>query len=113
MLPAGTLAGADCGYSGIPVMRVIGHVMRVMRVDPEVIPLVDGYLAITSWSMPAVCVYLVLRFFCEATGRSRPMMVAQLLLLPIGFFGNYLLIYGKWGFPAMGVDGAAVTFAVG
>ena len=109
----GLWLGLIVGILAFLVMRVIGHVMRVMRVDPEVIPLVDGYLAITSWSMPAVCVYLVLRFFCEATGRSRPMMVAQLLLLPIGFFGNYLLIYGKWGFPAMGVDGAAVTFAVG
>ncbi|MDP6138076.1 MAG: MATE family efflux transporter [Arenicellales bacterium] len=101
------------GILAFVVMRVIGQVMRVMRVDPEVIPLVDGYLVITSWSMPAVCVYLALRFFCEATGNSRPMMIIQLLLLPLGFFGNYLLIYGKLGFPAMGVDGAALTFAVG
>ncbi|GIT54006.1 MAG: hypothetical protein Ct9H300mP16_11660 [Pseudomonadota bacterium] len=51
--------------------------MRVMRVDPEVIPLVDGY-SHHFLEYAAVCVYLVLRFFCEATGRSRPMMVAQL-----------------------------------
>jgi len=101
------------GMLAFVLMRNIGGVMDLAGVDSQVIPLVKSYLRIGSWSMPAVCVYLVMRFFCEATGNSRPMMVIQILVLPIVVLGNWVLIYGNLGFPALGVDGAALTFAGG
>jgi MATE family multidrug resistance protein len=101
------------GMLAFVLMRNIGGVMDLVGVDSQVIPLVKSYLGIGSWSMPAVCVYLVMRFFCEATGNSRPMMVIQILVLPIVVLGNWVLIYGNLGFPALGVDGAALTFAGG
>ena len=101
------------GMLAFVLMRNIGGVMDLVGVDSQVIPLVKSYLRIGSWSMPAVCVYLVMRFFCEATGNSRPMMVIQILVLPIVVLGNWVLIYGNLGFPALGVDGAALTFAGG
>ena len=101
------------GLLAFILMRNIGGVMDLIGVDPQVIPLVKSYLEIGSWSMPAVCLYLVMRFFCEATGNSRPMMVIQILVLPLVVFGNWVLIYGNLGFPALGVDGAALTFTGG
>ena len=101
------------GLLAFILMRNIGGVMDLIGVDPQVIPLVKSYLGIGSWSMPAVCLYLVMRFFCEATGNSRPMMVIQILVLPLVVLGNWVLIYGNLGFPALGVDGAALTFAGG
>jgi MATE family multidrug resistance protein len=101
------------GMLAFVLMRNIGGVMDLVGVDSQVIPLVKSYLSIGSWCMPAVCVYLVMRFFCEATGNSRPMMVIQILVLPIVVLGNWVLIYGNLGFPALGVDGAALTFAGG
>ena len=101
------------GLLAFILMRNIGGVMDVIGVDPQVIPLVKSYLGIGSWSMPAVCFYLVMRFFCEATGNSRPMMVIQILVLPLVVVGNWVLIYGNFGFPALGVDGAALTFTGG
>ena len=101
------------GMLAFVLMRNIGGVMDLVGVDSQVTPLVKSYLSIGSWSMPAVCVYLVMRFFCEATGNSRPMMVIQILVLPIVVLGNWVLIYGNLGFPALGVDGAALTFAGG
>lgn len=101
------------GMLAFVLMRNIGGVMDLVGVDSKVIPLVKSYLGIGSWSMPAVCVYLVMRFFCEATGNSRPMMVIQILVLPIVVLGNWVLIYGNLGFPALGVDGAALAFAGG
>ena len=101
------------GMLAFVLMRNIGGVMDLIGVDPQVIPLVKSYLGIGSWSMPALCLYLVMRFFCEATGNSRPMMVIQILVLPIVVLGNWVLIYGNLGFPALGVDGAALAFAGG
>ena len=101
------------GLLALILMRNIGGVMDLIGVDPQVIPLVKSYLRIGSWCMPAVCVYLVMRFFCEATGNSRPMMVIQIIVLPLVVLGYWVLIYGNLGFPALGVDGAALMFSAG
>ena len=94
------------------MMRHVGAVMSVMSVEAAVIPLVDEYLQITSWGMPSVCLYFVCRFLCEGTGNARPMMLIQLLVLPINMFLSWILIFGKLGFPVLAVNGAALAGTV-
>ncbi|MDP6416815.1 MAG: MATE family efflux transporter, partial [Gammaproteobacteria bacterium] len=94
------------------LVRHIGGVTILMRVDSNVIPLVKVYLEITAWSMPPTCVYFVFRFLCEGTGHSRPMMLVQILLLPVAIGLNWILIYGHLGIPAMGVGGAALSATI-
>jgi MATE family multidrug resistance protein len=91
------------------MMRHVGSVMSVMSVEAAVIPLVEDYLRITSWGMPSVCLYFVCRFFCEGTGNARPMMLIQLIVLPINILLSWVLIFGKFGFPALAVNGAALA----
>jgi MATE family multidrug resistance protein len=91
------------------MMRHIGAVMSVMSVEAAVIPLVEDYLRITSWGMPSVCLYFVCRFLCEGTGNARPMMLIQLVVLPINILLSWILIFGKWGFPPLAVHGAALA----
>ena len=91
------------------MMRHVGAVMSVMSVEAVVIPLVEDYLQITSWGMPSVCLYFVCRFLCEGTGNARPMMLIQLVVLPINIFLSWILIFGKLGFPALAVNGAALA----
>ena len=91
------------------MMRHIGAVMSLMLVDASVIPLVEGYLQITSWGMPSVCLYFVCRFLCEGMGNARPMMLIQLFVLPINIFLSWILIFGKMGFPVLAVNGAALA----
>ena len=93
----------------------LGHisaVTRLMQVDPNVIPLVEDYLDVAAWSMPPTCFYFVFRFLCEGTGHSRPMMIVQLFLLPLAVFLNWVLIFGNFGSPALGVRGAALSSTV-
>jgi MATE family multidrug resistance protein len=91
------------------MMRHVGAVMSVMSVEAAVIPLVEDYLRITSWGMPSVCLYFVCRFFCEGTGNARPMVLIQLIVLPINILLSWVLIFGKFGFPALAVNGAALA----
>ena len=93
----------------------LGHisaVTRLMQVDPNVIPLVEDYLDVAAWSMPPTCFYFVFRFLCEGTGHSRPMMIVQLFLLPLAVFLNWVLIFGNFGSPVLGVRGAALSSTV-
>jgi hypothetical protein len=79
-------------------MRHVGGVMSLMSVEAAVVPLVEDYLQIISWGMPSVCLYFVCRFLCEGTGNARPMMLIQLVVLPINIFLSWILIFGRLGF---------------
>lgn len=46
--------------------------------------------------------------FFTGTGRTRIVMVATITALFVNAIANYILIFGKLGFPAMGVRGAAL-----
>ncbi len=97
------------GISAFFLLRQMGQLMHWIGVDPEVIPLAQAYLNLAAWSMPATCLYLALRFLCEATGHSRPMLVINIATLPVVVVGNWALIFGHWGLPALGVEGAALN----
>ncbi len=45
--------------------------------------------------------------FFSGIGRTRVVMVASLGAMVINVGVNYVLIFGKWGFPALGIRGAA------
>ncbi len=65
-----------------------------------------GVLLMMSWNMPAVLLYVATAAFLEGIGRPKIGMVilwvANLINIPL----NWLVIYGHWGWPAMGAEGA-------
>jgi MATE family multidrug resistance protein len=62
-------------------------------------------------------VFLVLRFaisgFFLGIGRTRVVMIANLVGMLVNIPANYVLIYGKLGFPALGLTGAALGTILG
>jgi MATE family multidrug resistance protein len=76
--------------------------------DPSLIPLIDSYVHIVKWAMPVAGVFYGLYGFLAAINLTIPIMIATIGLnvLNIGF--NYILIFGKFGCPALGIEGAAL-----
>ncbi|WP_459618249.1 MATE family efflux transporter [Bordetella sp. 2513F-2] len=70
-----------------------------------------AYLRALMWGMPAFLGYLVLRGFVAALQRPRPALVAALAAIGLNVLANWVLIYGHWGFPAMGLVGAGIASA--
>lgn len=97
------------GIFSFILLKQIHILMYWINVDAAVIPITKSYLNITAWSMPAACFYFAFRFLCESTGTSKPMLIVNIVTLPIVFIGNWVLIFGFLGFPAMGVSGAAIN----
>jgi multidrug resistance protein, MATE family len=94
------------------LVRGAGWVMDVLEVDPDVAGLSMGYLRAISWGAPALCAMMVLRFFSEGTGYTRPTMYVGLLGVACNIPLNYVLMFGKLGFPAMGAVGCGWATAI-
>jgi len=92
--------------------RNAGWVMAALEVDPAVAGLALGYLEAMSWGAPALGLMFALRFFSEGTGRTRPTMYIGVLGIVINVPLNYVLMFGKLGFPALGAVGCGWATAV-
>lgn len=79
----------------------------------EVVPLADAY---AWWTAPGVLpfyLFLVLRQSLQALHRVRPILVSIIAANLLNVALNWVLIYGKLGFPALGVTGAALSTTIG
>jgi len=90
----------------------IASILDDVGVDASIIPLSIRYLFAISWGLPAMYAYLSLRYMSEGVGWTRPIMYAAIVSLVVNVFGNWVLMYGKLGFPALGAVGCGVASAV-
>ena len=83
-----------------------------MGYEEEVIRIAGDYLRALCWGMPAVYAFIVLRMFSEGLSITRPTMYLSLVGLGVNIVSNYALIFGHFGFPALGAVGAGWTTSV-
>lgn len=69
----------------------------------------EKYLRIMLWQMPLFAVINVYGSTLRETGETRLPMHASITAVLVNLCGNYILIYGKFGAPALGVVGAALA----
>jgi len=93
-------------------VRSSGALMGWIGVDEEVASLSLRYLQAISWGAPALCALLVLRFFSEGTGYTRPTMYIGVLGILVNIPLNYVLMFGKLGMPALGAVGCGWATAI-
>lgn len=77
--------------------------------DPEVVTLGGIYLHYRLYGSAAVLANWVLRGFFAGIGQTRHVMVASIVTTTTNLLLDYLLIFGKGGFPRMGIAGAAIA----
>ena len=74
--------------------------------EPEVVDIALPYYSILCWSAIPLIVFLSLKHFIEGLEWTKPGMVVSILANGINILLNYILIYGKLGFNAYGIEGA-------
>lgn len=77
--------------------------------DPEVIQLAIPYLKVMGWSTIPMIFYLTLKQFCDALEFTKVAMTLSLLSVPINIFLNWIMIFGKFGFPRLELLGAGIA----
>ncbi|OGA79769.1 MAG: hypothetical protein A3G27_18370 [Betaproteobacteria bacterium RIFCSPLOWO2_12_FULL_66_14] len=86
--------------------------LALTRLDPEVEAITRGYLNAAAWGVPAMLLFRVFYGFSTAVSKPRTIMVLNLAGLALKVPLNWVFMYGKFGLPAMGGVGSAVSSSV-
>jgi putative MATE family efflux protein len=92
----------------IYVVRALSpQIVDLLRPEEPVRPLTLSYIQIRMLSAPFFLVYYTFSHFYRGIGDTRTPFKVLLFAHAVNLVGDYLLIFGKGPFPAMGVEGAA------
>lgn len=95
----------------LAVVQTVILQLAVYRFDwfgqsQEVNALTPSYLNILTWSIYPMLLYVTMKQFTDGLGFTRLSMYITFGGLGANVLLNYAFIYGHWGIPAMGLDGA-------
>ncbi len=79
----------------------------------DTIPMASNYLRIVMGGMIFQVITMVINAAQRGAGRTKVAMWTNIVSNSVNVVFNYLLIYGKLGFPRLGVQGAAVATVLG
>jgi multidrug resistance protein, MATE family len=87
-------------------------ILKAMGQRPELAQAAASYLHTLQWGLLPFYCYLVLRGFLAAL--QRPFWVFVTVLFAVGFnaFANWVLMFGRLGFPALGLPGSGLATAL-
>lgn len=78
-----------------------------MKQPVEVVELALPYLNFVAFSLIPLIIFQAFKQFSDGLSMTRYPMYATILANVVNVFLNYVLIFGKFGFPEMGIVGAA------
>lgn len=108
----GLVTNGIIGVISIILLTIIYFCLDHFGQAPELMPYIKPYFAIIGISTLFALGFNVLKQFTD--GICRPMISMTLLMIGnlLNIFGNWVLIYGKLGFPEMGLTGAGISTLV-
>jgi len=100
-----------CSALGIAVFMMIvlsKPIMGLMHQPKAVVDLAAPYIDWVAFSLIPVIIFQGYKQFADGLSQTKYSMYAIYLANVVHVFFNYVLIYGVWGFPKLGILGAAL-----
>src|SRR2546423_9062925 len=92
-------------FAGIPWLDRTG-------VDPAVLRKTVPFMRALNWSTLPLVLYFVFRRYLQAMAIVKPVVFTLISANLVNLVGNWLLVYGHLGFPALGVTGSGWSTCV-
>ena len=96
----------------IPVMIIVQWIPALLPrwgTNPDVASQTAAYLRLLNWGTPWLLTYACFRRYLQGMHIVKPVTFALVSANLVNLAGNWLLIYGKFGLPQMGVRGSAFS----
>jgi len=107
------LAVALVGIVGAAVFIYAPWLLMAFKATSDALPIGTAYLRILVFSMPFQVVFIITSAILRGSGNTRiPMLIATVTNVVIVAL-NSVLIFGRFGFPALGFRGPAISTIVG
>ena len=98
----------------IPIMVIVGSFdsfMGKLGQSPTTVTLANNYLDMILWGFFPALGFAMLRAFLSGVSQARPVMVIMVGGTVLNITGNYILGFGKFGFPRMELAGFGLSSA--
>ncbi len=102
----GLLLGVLLAIGGAVLMFLASNRLEFFAQPAEVLAEVEPYFQIIALSLIPTLIFQVLRQFSEAVGHPWGPMGILLVSVLLNVLLNWVLIFGHWGAPALGLEGA-------
>jgi MATE family multidrug resistance protein len=100
---------------GLPAAALVWNAALVLQqigVDPAVTEYAAPYAHTLAFAFVPMLGVMVCHHYLSAHERTRLLLAAATLALPLNALGNYSLMFGYLGMPALGLAGAGVASAI-
>ena len=96
----------------VAALLVANRLLALLGYDPALAAEIGRFLGAIAWAAPGFLGFAVLRGFLVAASHSRTVMVVLILCIPMNAGLNWILIFGHFGAPALGIAGSGCATAV-
>lgn len=91
------------------VLAILYACIDFLRQPAELLPFIRPYFLVLALSLLPVMLFNAFKQFTDGITDTRTSMWILLGGNLLNIIGNYLLVYGKWGMPELGLFGAGVS----
>jgi multidrug resistance protein, MATE family len=100
------------GALGALLVVLSARLLAPLGIAPEIVRQATPFLYAMACGLPAQVGFVAMRVFLQGTHRVRAVAFAMVSANLINLAGNYALIYGHWGLPALGATGSGISTAL-
>ena len=89
-----------------------GSIFHFLNTPEDISQLGVRYLRILGLFCPIIVLNFMATGLLRFSGDTVKSMIVNVSMITLNLLGDYVLIFGKWGFPRMGVAGAALASGI-
>ncbi len=97
------------GIAAMPLMIWSEPIFLRLGQQAQTAHLASQYLQIAGWGLIPALMVMVLKSYLSALERMQVILWMTIAAVGVNIIINNALIFGNWGFPEMGIEGAAVA----
>lgn len=92
-----------------PLLWWSSDVLQALGQDEQISDAAQDYLRVAGWAMLPALLAVVIKSYLAALERTQIVLWISLASAGVNGLANYALIFGNWGAPELGLQGAAIA----